>query len=333
TITIANGATTGTLVIASGNTEDVYLDPSSLTATITSATGGNFETLLVSVPSATAYVTDTINTTTLKLSGVTSFQGNTFIATLSNPSQGVTTIVTNQGTIIIANGATTGTLLVQASGPGLTATITSTSGGNFEKLVIGTACATAYEVVRSGQAATVEFWASNNGQTLLSSYASTALGTWLGRTYPNLFGNLNGATGTQVAAYFLIVKAAMSGSNWNTYGQSLATALGVWVTTSGLGWSTSATGPTTYGFLQGFGGAGLGEIYYNVGSNGAAFGVANNTLMKVKNLSSHFNSKCVRTGGSYTALPTSIVFYGNNATSLSRANNVFNGINNIGGIV
>jgi hypothetical protein len=61
--------------------------------------------------------------------------------------------------------------------------------------------------------------------------------------------------------------------------------------------------------------------------------VANNTLMKVKNLSSHFNSKCVRTGGSYTALPTSIVFYGNNATSLSRANNVFNGINNIGGIV
>jgi hypothetical protein len=333
TITIANGATTGTLVIASGNTEDVYLDPSSLTATITSATGGNFETLLVSVPSATAYVTDTINTTTLKLSGVTSFQGNTFIATLSNPSQGVTTIVTNQGTIIIANGATTGTLLVQASGPGLTATITSTSGGNFEKLVIGTACATAYEVVRSGQAATVGFWASNNGQTLLSSYASTALGTWLGRTYPNLFGNLNGATGTQVAAYFLIVKAAMSGSNWNTYGQSLATALGVWVTTSGLGWSTSATGPTTYGFLQGFGGAGLGEIYYNVGSNGAAFGVANNTLMKVKNLSSHFNSKCVRTGGSYTALPTSIVFYGNNATSLSRANNVFNGINNIGGIV
>ena len=333
TITIANGATTGTLVIASGNTEDVYIDPTNLTATITSATGGNFENLFVSVPSATAHVADTNNTTTLKLSGVTSFQGSTFIATLSNPSQGVTTIITNQGTIIIANGATTGTLLVQSSGPGLTATITSTSGGNFEKLVVGTACATAYEVVRSGQAATVEFWANNNGQTLLKSYASTALGTWLGRTYPNLFGNLNGATGTQVAAYFLNVKAAMSSSNWNTYGQSLATALGVWVTTSGLGWNTSATGPTTYGFLQGFGGVGLGDIYYNVGSNGASFGVANNTLMKVKNLLSYFNSKCVRTGGSYTALPTSIVFYGNNATSLSRANNVFNGINNIGGIV
>jgi hypothetical protein len=149
-----------------------------------------------------------------------------------------------------------------------------------------------------------------------------------------LFGNLNGATGPQVAAYFLFVKAAMSGSTWNTYAQSLATALSVWVTTSGLGWNTNATGPTNYGLQQGFGGAGLGDIYYNVGTNGAAFGVANNTLMKVKNLLKHFNSKCARTGGSYTALPTSIVFYGNNnASMVSRANNVFNGINNTGDIL
>ena len=334
TITIANGATTGTLVIASGNTEDVYLDASSLVATITSATGGNFENLLVGAASATAYVNDTINTTIVNLSASTSWQGCTFTATLSNPSQGVTTIVTNLGTITVANGATTGTLLVQSSTQTLTATITSTSGGNFEKLVVGTACATAYEVVRSGEAATVGFWANSNGQALLTSYTSTALGTWLGTTYPNLFGNLNGATGTQVAGYFLKVKAAMSGSIWNTYAQSLATALGVWVTTTGLGWNTSATGPTNYGFHQGFGGAGLGDIYYNVGSNGASLGVANNTLMKVKNLLNYFNSKCARTGGSYTALPTSIVFYGNNdASMLSRANNVFNGINNKGDIV
>jgi len=312
----------------------VYLDASSLVATITSATGGNFENLLVGAASATAYVNDTINTTIVNLSASTSWQGCTFTATLSNPSQGVTTIVTNLGTITVANGATTGTLLVQSSTQTLTATITSTSGGNFEKLVVGTACATAYEVVRSGEAATVGFWANSNGQALLTSYTSTALGTWLGTTYPNLFGNLNGATGTQVAGYFLKVKAAMSGSIWNTYAQSLATALGVWVTTTGLGWNTSATGPTNYGFHQGFGGAGLGDIYYNVGSNGASFGVANNTLMKVKNLLNYFNSKCARTGGSYTALPTSIVFYGNNdASMLSRANNVFNGINNKGDIV
>ena len=334
TITIVNGATIGTLVIASGNTEDVYIDPSSLMATITSATGGNFENLLVGTASATAYVNDTINTTIVNLSASTSLLGCAFTATLSNPSQGVTTIVTNQGTITIANGATTGTLLVQSSIQNLTATISSTSGGNFEKLVVGTACATAFEVVRRGEAATVGFWTNSNGQTLLTSYASTALGSWLGTTYPNLFGNLNGATGPQVAAYFLVVKAAMSGSTWNTYAQSLATALSVWVTTSGLGWNTNATGPTNYGFQQGFGGAGLGDIYYNVGTNGAAFGVANNTLIKVKNLLKHFNSKCVRTGGSYTALPTSIVFYGNNnASMVSRANNVFNGINNTGDIL
>ena len=334
TITIVNGATTGTLVIASGNTEDVYIDPSNLMATITSATGGNFENLLVGTASATAYVNDTINTTIVNLSASTSLLGCAFTATLSNPSQGVTTIVTNQGTITIANGATTGTLLVQSSIQNLTATISSTSGGNFEKLVVGTACATAFEVVRRGEAATVGFWANSNGQTLLTSYTSTALGSWLGTTYPNLFGNLNGATGQQVAAYFLVVKAAMSGSTWNTYAQSLATALSVWVTTSGLGWNTNATGPTNYGFQQGFGGAGLGDIYYNVGTNGAAFGVANNTLMKVKNLLKHFNSKCARTGGSFTALPTSIVFYGNNnASMVSRANNVFNGINNTGDIL
>src|SRR5947207_3427531 len=46
-ITVTDGNTTGTLTIASGNGEDVYLDASQLTATITNATGGNFEHLVV----------------------------------------------------------------------------------------------------------------------------------------------------------------------------------------------------------------------------------------------------------------------------------------------
>ncbi len=46
-ITIADGATTGTLTIASGNGEDVYSDASSLTATITGVSGGGFESLVV----------------------------------------------------------------------------------------------------------------------------------------------------------------------------------------------------------------------------------------------------------------------------------------------
>src|SRR5438876_2001323 len=46
-IVIGDGQTTGTLVIASGNGEDVYNDASSLTATIQSASGGNFENLVI----------------------------------------------------------------------------------------------------------------------------------------------------------------------------------------------------------------------------------------------------------------------------------------------
>ena len=100
-------------------------------------------------------VNDTIDTTTVNLSASTVYEGATanytFTATLSNPSHGTTTIVTDKGTITIANGQTTGTLVI-ASGntddvyldaSSLTATITSATGGNFEKLAIGAAVATA----------------------------------------------------------------------------------------------------------------------------------------------------------------------------------------------
>ena len=59
-IIIADGATTGTLTIASGNGEDVYSDASSLTAHITGVSGGNFESLVVGTGTATANVNDTI---------------------------------------------------------------------------------------------------------------------------------------------------------------------------------------------------------------------------------------------------------------------------------
>src|SRR5690606_4963650 len=101
TITIADGATSGTLVI---NTQDsdVYLDADSLTATITSATGGNFENLVIGTGSVTAQITDTIDDTTVNLStsDVTAhYPSTTLTPTLSSASQGVTTIVTTLGTI------------------------------------------------------------------------------------------------------------------------------------------------------------------------------------------------------------------------------------------
>ena len=110
------GQTTGTLTIASGNGEDVYNDATSLTATITGASGGNFENLVVGTATATAHVNDTITDATVNLSASTVLEGAVanyvFTATLSNASQGVTTIHTDQGDITIADGQTTGTLTI-----------------------------------------------------------------------------------------------------------------------------------------------------------------------------------------------------------------------------
>ena len=102
-IAIADGATTGTLTIASGNGEDVYSDASSLTAHITGVSGGNFESLTVGSGTATANVTDTVTPATVDLTASTVTEGAgasyVFTATLSNASEGVTTIHTDQGDI------------------------------------------------------------------------------------------------------------------------------------------------------------------------------------------------------------------------------------------
>ena len=149
-ITIADGATTGTLVIAANNGEDVYSDASSLTASITGVSGGGFESLTVGTATATANVTDTITAATVNLTASTVDEGAgvdyVFTATLSDASHGVTTIHTDQGDITIADGATTGTLTIAADNgedvysdaSSLTVSITGVSGGGFESLVVGT---------------------------------------------------------------------------------------------------------------------------------------------------------------------------------------------------
>ena len=184
-ISIADGATTGTLTIASGNGEDVYTDASSLTAHITGVSGGNFEHLVVGSGTATAQVNDTITDATVDLTASTVTEGAgasyVFTATLSDASQGVTTIHTDQGDISIADGATTGTLTI-ASGNGedvysdassLTAHITGVSGGNFEHLVVGSGTATA-QVNDTITDATVDLTASTVTEGAGASYVFTA---------------------------------------------------------------------------------------------------------------------------------------------------------------
>ncbi len=62
-IVIAAGETTGTLFVETAD-PDIYGDPSSITATVGGVTGGNFEAVDFSEATATAQISDTIDTTT-----------------------------------------------------------------------------------------------------------------------------------------------------------------------------------------------------------------------------------------------------------------------------
>ena len=82
TVTLSNGAT---IIIASGSSsgsanvaapgDDVYADAGSVSATINSASGGNFEALAINPAAATTSVTDTLDTTTVSLSASSQRRG------------------------------------------------------------------------------------------------------------------------------------------------------------------------------------------------------------------------------------------------------------------
>jgi hypothetical protein len=127
----------------------------------------------------------------------------------------------------------------------------------------------------------------------------------------------------------LKAKHASGTLNGNTYAQALATALNAWVTTTGLGWNTSATGPQHYGFKQ----ACLGGLCYNMGNNGASFHVDNDTMQTVSYCMCCLD--CMTTAsadGGLTNLPTTLYFYNNDPTLTNGANIVLNGINESGDI-
>jgi hypothetical protein len=176
--------------------------------------------------------------------------------------------------------------------------------------------------IQQGQTATVGFWYGAGGQQLLNAFnggaSSTVLGNWLAATYGNLFGsgsganNLAGLTNAQVAAYFQGLYAADSGG---VRMQLLATALNLYATSIGLGGATSAP----YGFLVTY--DGVGSAVYNVGANGAAFGVANNTTLSVAALLAAAN----RQAGNG-------VLFNGNGTLVSQADTVFAAINALGGL-
>ncbi|MBW3791599.1 hypothetical protein GL268_21435, partial [Aeromonas veronii] len=149
TITILDGATTGSVEVTVGADEDVYLDASSVSASITTATGGNFESLVVDKTAAVTQITDTVDVTTVSLSATGSLTEAggiiTYTATLTNKAQGDVTVTLDNGkTITILDGATTGSVEVTVGADedvyldasSVSASITTATGGNFESLVV-----------------------------------------------------------------------------------------------------------------------------------------------------------------------------------------------------
>ncbi|WP_337248680.1 beta strand repeat-containing protein, partial [Pseudomonas sp. MWU318] len=144
-ITIEAGKTSGTVTVPAP-ADDVYKDAGKVEATISSATGGNFENLVPSTVPAVTNVTDTIDTTTVKLTATESAaEGGTvtYTATVGAPVTGSPVVVTlaNGQNITIEVGKTTGTVTTTAPNDALTGhapltnAITNVSGGNYENLV------------------------------------------------------------------------------------------------------------------------------------------------------------------------------------------------------
>jgi hypothetical protein len=175
--------------------------------------------------------------------------------------------------------------------------------------------------VQRGDFATIGFWHNKNGQALIISLnggsSSTSLAKWLATSFPNLYGagagvysmvNKDGTyfTNAQVAASYQ-KNFFTTGTGAKTNAQVLAAALGMYATSTTLAGGNYAG---QYGFNVSAGGTGSDTV--NVGTNGAAFGVPNNTTLTVLQLLQATNAQAVNGK-----------LYNGNATLSNEANTVF----------
>jgi hypothetical protein len=146
TITIAANSSSGTIALPAPG-DDAHVDAGAVSATITSASGGNFETLVIDPAPAVTTIADTVDTTTVSLTATPAVaEGGSIVytASLTAPAQtDVTVTLSNNAVITIAMGASSGTAVVAAptedvyvDAGNVSVTITNTSGGNFESLAI-----------------------------------------------------------------------------------------------------------------------------------------------------------------------------------------------------
>ncbi|MBX3403421.1 MAG: hypothetical protein KF699_08430 [Phycisphaeraceae bacterium] len=177
--------------------------------------------------------------------------------------------------------------------------------------------------VHSGDTATIGFWQNKNGQNLIKAVNggqnATALGNWLASMFPNMYGanagvhNLAGKTNAQVAQEF-ITRFKVKGQKLDA--QVMAVALACYVTDPTLAGGSMAA---QYGFNLSAGGT--GARLFNIGDNGAAFGVANGTTLTVLQVLQATDSMAVNG-----------VLYFYNPSLRNLANEVYTSINETGDI-
>jgi hypothetical protein len=240
------------------------------------------------------------------------------VVTFSAPGSGASAGFPG-GTTAVLDASGTASLSVTANGTAgsysVSAAASGSSSATFSLTNLGLA-------VQQGQTAGIGFWHNKNGQALITSFnggsSSTALSAWLAATFPNLYGvsaganNLTGMTNAQVADFYL-TQFALHGPKVEA--ETLAVALNVYATTLSLGGTAGAA----YGFTVST--TGLGEQSFNVGADGAAFGVANNTTLNVIELLEAVNQQAA--GG---------VLYSGDAALRQQANDLFDALNQAGSI-
>lgn len=136
--------------------------------------------------------------------------------------------------------------------------------------------------VTSGNTATIGFWHNKHGQALITQ-GGTGLAQWLTGNFGNVFGDeFDGADGSDVARFFNDQLFKQKGNKSNgpakVDAQFMAVALATYFTSSNLAGNVAAD----YGFNVTD--TGIGPSVVNVGSNGAAFNVADNTDLTIMQL-------------------------------------------------
>ncbi|MGL5089889.1 MAG: retention module-containing protein, partial [Aeromonas sobria] len=172
-ITIPVGQSSGSVTVAAP-ADSPYVDPSTITVSITGTQGSGFNQIITS-PSTTTQINDTVDTTTVTLSAPAQVNEGgqiTYSASVNNaPQSDLVLTLSNGSSITIKAGELSGSVTVDApsddvykDGSSLTVSITGSSGGNYEQLDTSSTVTTG--VADTVDTTTVTLSSATNGQTV-----------------------------------------------------------------------------------------------------------------------------------------------------------------------